>query len=89
MLICQDLLGSALTDLTILNARVAGFGLFSPNESLDDISTRDLVYLLVPYVCAEVQSRLKTVDKHERVVSITQAQACMGVIYILNNDIAK
>ncbi|KAJ3715711.1 serine/threonine protein phosphatase PP2A-associated protein [Lentinula raphanica] len=66
----QDIIQSSLTDLRTLQSRIAGLSLFSPNETLEDISTRDLVYLLVPYVHAQVQDRVKTVSKDERLPSL-------------------
>ncbi|KAJ3825326.1 TAP42-like protein [Lentinula raphanica] len=66
----QDIIQSSLTDLRTLQSRIGGLSLFSPNETLEDISTRDLVYLLVPYVHAQVQDRVKTVSKDERLPSL-------------------
>ncbi|KAJ3743131.1 serine/threonine protein phosphatase PP2A-associated protein [Lentinula detonsa] len=70
----QDLLQSSLTDLQTLQSRIAGLSLFSPNEILEDIATRDLVYLLVPYVRAQVQDRVKAVEREERLASLTVAK---------------
>ncbi|KAH7923469.1 TAP42-like protein [Leucogyrophana mollusca] len=70
----QELIQSALTDLSQLNSRVTALSLFSSNESLEDISTRDLVYLTVPYVLADVQNRIKTTDRDERMTVLGQVQ---------------
>lgn len=48
--------------------------MFSPNETLEDISTRDLVYLAVPYVFAEVQGRTKTTARVDRMNSLIQTE---------------
>ena len=48
--------------------------MFSPNELLEDIGTKDLVYLLVPYVHFEVLDRVKTVEITERLQVLGQAQ---------------
>lgn len=53
-------------DLKNLASRISALSLFSPNETLEDISTRDLVYLFAPYVEAEVQNRVKTAGPSER-----------------------
>ncbi|KAF7295510.1 Serine/threonine protein phosphatase PP2A-associated protein [Mycena indigotica] len=55
----QSLIRSSLADLTALNARIAGLSLFSPNETLEDISTRDLIYLTAPFATSELQSRVR------------------------------
>ncbi|KAJ7735433.1 TAP42-like protein [Mycena olivaceomarginata] len=70
----QDLIQSSLADLKSLSARILGLSLFSPNEILEDISTRDLIYLLVPYALAEVQGRVRSQDNDERIVFLTQSQ---------------
>ncbi|KAJ4481141.1 TAP42-like protein [Lentinula aciculospora] len=67
----QNLLQSSLNDIRTLQSRIAGLSLFSPNEILEDIATADLVYLLVPYVCAQVQDRVKAVERDERLASLT------------------
>lgn len=61
-------------DLTTLWSRIASLSLFSPNEVLEDISTRDLVYLFVPFVCAQVRARIRTTAREERTVLLDQTQ---------------
>ncbi|KAJ7940270.1 TAP42-like protein, partial [Mycena leptocephala] len=70
----QDLIQSSLSDLKSLGARIIGLSLFSPNEILEDISTRDLIYLLVPYALAEVQGRVRAARNDERIALLTQSQ---------------
>jgi immunoglobulin-binding protein 1 len=59
--------------------------LFSDNETLEDISTRDLVYLFVPFVQAEVQDRVYFPDPTRRLVGVREAQVspCEAVAYQL------
>lgn len=66
----QQLLYRSMKDLSVLQGRIDALGLFSPNETLDDISTRNLVYLSVPYVKAEIQNRIRTLDPDERIASL-------------------
>lgn len=70
----QDLIRSALADLRHVDARANSLSLFSANETLEDISTRDLAYLFVPYVITEVQGRVRTLDMEERLAQLLQAQ---------------
>jgi hypothetical protein len=70
----QELIQSAVTDLKELDRRVAALSLFSSNEILEDISTRNLVYLFARYVLAEVQNRMKTTDRDERMTVLKQTQ---------------
>ncbi|KAF9013998.1 TAP42-like protein [Cyathus striatus] len=69
----QELIKSSLRDLNAIRSHIVGLSLFSPNETLEDISTRDLVYLLVPYVFSEVQGRVRTTERQERMVSLIEA----------------
>ncbi|KAF8637371.1 hypothetical protein AX17_002870 [Amanita inopinata Kibby_2008] len=70
----QELVRSCLADLNTLQSRAAALSLFSPNESLEDIATRDLIYLLVPYVAAEVQGRVRTTERDERMLILDTTQ---------------
>lgn len=70
----QELIDAALTDCHNSRARVAHLALFSPNETLDDISTQDLVYLFVPYVLAEIASRARTTERDDRLARLHEAE---------------
>ncbi|KAL0946512.1 hypothetical protein HGRIS_012728 [Hohenbuehelia grisea] len=70
----QALITSCAADLATLSSRVEALSLFSPNETLEDISTKDLVYLFVPYVRSQIQGRMKAIDRDERLSSLNQAQ---------------
>lgn len=56
--------------------------MFSPNETLEDIATRDLVYLLIPYVTSEVRGRVRTTEREERMVSLGQTQVGAKVFQV-------
>ncbi|KAG5220903.1 serine threonine protein phosphatase pp2a-associated protein [Salix suchowensis] len=74
----QNIVQSCLSDLKLLQSRITGLGLFSPNETIEDISTRDLVYLLVPYIYAQVIERMRTTEREDRLASLAQAQVCLA-----------
>ncbi|KAL1709723.1 serine/threonine protein phosphatase PP2A-associated protein [Schizophyllum commune] len=71
----QDLIRTSLADLQNVNARVLDLSLFSPNETLEDITTPDLVYLFVPYVIAEVLGRVKALERDDRMRLLQQAES--------------
>ncbi|THG97687.1 hypothetical protein EW026_g4363 [Hermanssonia centrifuga] len=54
---------------------MASLSLFSPNETLADISSRDLVFLFVPFVVAELENRARTTSPQGRIEHIGRAQA--------------
>ncbi|KAH8099537.1 serine/threonine protein phosphatase PP2A-associated protein [Cristinia sonorae] len=81
----QELIQSALSDLRVLSSRVNALSLFSSNESLEDIATKDLVYLFVPFVWAEVQNRARTVDRDER-MDIIQRIRSLYRIFLTSLD---
>ncbi|KAH9952072.1 serine/threonine protein phosphatase PP2A-associated protein [Amylocystis lapponica] len=70
----QELIQSSLSDLRLVDSRVSSLSLFSPNEVLADIATRDLVYLLVPYVLADTEGRVKTTDIQERLERVERVE---------------
>lgn len=70
----QALLSKCLTHLRALHSLIGELSIFSSNETVDDISTRDLVYLTVPYVFAEIQNRVRTESREHRVNSLIQIQ---------------
>lgn len=72
----QELIDIALKDYRDSRARVADLALFSPNETLDDISTQDLVYLFLPYVSAEIESRARAIERDERLSRLGEAKVC-------------
>ena len=73
----QELIGIALRDCHDSRTRVAELALFSPNETLEDISTQDLVYLFVPYVSAEIESRARAIERDERLARLREAEVCL------------
>jgi immunoglobulin-binding protein 1 len=70
----QELVRSAQRDLTSVANRANALSLFSENETLEDISTGDLVYLFVPYVDAELHDRTYRPDPLERLMGLRQIQ---------------
>ncbi|KAF8503260.1 TAP42-like protein [Russula emetica] len=70
----QELIDIALKDCRNSRARVADLALFSPNETLDDISTQDLVYLFLPYVSADIESRARAIERNERLSRLVEAK---------------
>jgi hypothetical protein len=64
---------SALLNLKEVHTRIRDLSLFSPNEHLDDISTKDLMYLTLPYVLAEVENRVRTTERTDRMGVLSQA----------------
>lgn len=70
----QYLLSKCLNDLRSLHSRIIELSIFSPNETVDDISTRDLAYLTVPYVFGQIQNRIRTTEQEDRVNSLIQVQ---------------
>jgi hypothetical protein len=79
-LVCdQELINLARTDCRNSQARVADLALFSPNETLDDISTQDLVYLFLPHVSAEIETRARAIERDERLTRLREAQVSLAL----------
>eukprot|EP00455_Lapot_gusevi_P028441 TRINITY_DN3036_c0_g2_i3.p1 TRINITY_DN3036_c0_g2~~TRINITY_DN3036_c0_g2_i3.p1 ORF type:complete len:397 (+),score=77.17 TRINITY_DN3036_c0_g2_i3:60-1250(+) len=58
----QEKVKQVMTDFLTLYYRTQQMGVFSSNETLDDVSTADLKYVLVPYFLGEIC--LKIVDQN-------------------------
>lgn len=63
-------------------SRVAKLSLFSSNEQLADIPTRDLVYILVPYALSEVLSRIRTKDREDRINLVGNVKVRAATLYV-------
>ncbi|KAG8696256.1 hypothetical protein FRC08_007277 [Ceratobasidium sp. 394] len=64
----------ALADLRLVAAAISDLQLFSKNETLEDISTRQLVYLSVPYATAELLQSLPSTEPSLRKTTLTEAE---------------
>ncbi|QRV99748.1 Type 2A phosphatase-associated protein 42 [Ceratobasidium sp. AG-Ba] len=65
---------SALADLRLVAAAISDLQLFGKNETLEDVSTRQIVYLTVPYATAELLQALPSTEPHLRKDILTQAE---------------
>lgn len=69
----QKQLQSCLADLRLCWSLVGHLGVLSPNETLDDINTRDLRCILVDGLSGEMLLLLKTTSGKERIANLEQA----------------
>ena len=79
----QDLLNRIIETLREIAKRVELLSLFSPNETLEDISTGNLPFLFVPYVLAGVENRARTNGRQERMAQIRSIQVRYVIQLIL------
>lgn len=77
----QSLVQAAVKDLLKVSSGIEALSLFSTNESVDDLATGDLIYLLVPYVLSEMNNRMRVQDEEERKIRIVESQV---MIYLGN-----
>lgn len=49
-------------------------GMFSPNETLDDLTTSSIPYLALDYIAAELIERVRTTGHEERMRHIADSQ---------------
>ncbi|KAG9038492.1 hypothetical protein FRB95_001349 [Tulasnella sp. JGI-2019a] len=71
----QSLIQSSVVDLNSVSNRCKALTLFSDNETLEDIATKDLVYMFVPYVLGEVIGRTRTIGVRDRMLKLSESQA--------------
>jgi immunoglobulin-binding protein 1 len=67
------LLSSALVDYQTVTSRIADLGLFSPNESFQEISARNAIYLFSFYCWGDLQLQARTIEPEDRMISIQKA----------------
>ena len=65
-----------LEDLNLLSSRVRDLGLFSPNESLDEVATKDMVYMTVPFILGELELNARATEREDRLRRLRRAQVC-------------
>ncbi|GAA6004985.1 Tap42p [Rhodotorula paludigena] len=71
----QALVASTLSDLTLCASLIDRLGVLSPNESLDDLSTRSLRCLAVPALQGHLALLVRTRGAHDRLEWLARAQA--------------
>ncbi|KLO19262.1 TAP42-like protein [Schizopora paradoxa] len=71
----QELVDAASRDLNLLISRISALHLFSPNETLDDVSLGDLIYMTAPYILGEVELNARATERERRLELLRKAQA--------------
>lgn len=74
----------ALADLRLVLSRLQTLDIFSENEALEDASTRNLIYMTVPFVFAEVLMNARILDRDERMKNLKQAQVRIIDTFLLH-----
>lgn len=72
----RDVLTDAIGDYTECLELISQLRIFSPNESLEDLSTTDLPYLLVNYHLAELIQKVPTASPSERNKILDRSRYC-------------
>lgn len=82
----RDVLSSALEDYTECLELVSQLRIFSPNETLEDLQTGDLPYLLVNYHLAELIQKVHTATPQNRKSIVDRSRECYErFLYILDS----
>lgn len=76
----SDAITTTITHLTQLSTAAAQAALISPNESLDEIPTPSLKYLLLPYLLARAYAQIHG-DAYQRHASLTEAQRWLSIFF--------
>ncbi|PSR81983.1 TAP42-like family protein [Coniella lustricola] len=72
----SDVLTRAIQNYTRCLDLLSQLRIFSPNESLDDLATSDLPYLLVHYHLAELTQKIPSTSPHDRRELVARSRAC-------------
>ena len=65
---------SSATFFRSLLSSIRALGLFSENETLEDVSTRDLLYMLVPFAYSEVLGRTNAANMSRRKTVVVETE---------------
>lgn len=68
------MVNSSLRNFNLVMRGVELSGMFSPNETLDDLTTPSIPYLALNYIAAELIERLRTTGHEERMRYIVDSQ---------------
>lgn len=79
----KSISSDALADLKLVSTAVNDLQLFSKNETLEDISTRQLVFLSVPYAIGELLLSLPAPDPVLRKDVLVQAEVLSSARILL------
>ncbi|KAH8117003.1 TAP42-like protein [Phellopilus nigrolimitatus] len=60
--------------------------LFSTNETLEEVSTRDLIYMTVPFILAELESSARATQRDDRLARLRKAQVHFKLFISLLDD---
>lgn len=72
----RDVLANAIDDYTECLELIGQLRIFSPNESLEDLSTNELPYLLVQYHLAELIQKIPTTTPSQRKDILERSRNC-------------
>lgn len=72
----REVLTNAIEDYTKCLELISQLRIFSPNESLEDLSTSDLPYLLVHFYLAELIQKVPTAYPRERKDTVEKSRQC-------------
>ena len=75
---------SALGDLRLLSSRIQELGLFSPNETIEEVTTKDLVYMTVPFVLGELEVNARAMERDDRLRRLGVAQVCTQLFLLIH-----
>ncbi|GHJ85265.1 hypothetical protein NliqN6_1667 [Naganishia liquefaciens] len=70
----QSLLRTSLADLGLARRMIDALGIFSDNESMEDVGDGEMVYMCVDWIVGEVQGRLNGEGLKERIQILERSQ---------------
>ena len=65
--------------MNVVQTRAQELNLFSQNESLEELSSKDMLYITVPFIAAELESNAVAANRAERLARLRKAQVSANV----------
>lgn len=70
--------------MDVVQRRIQELHLFSSNETLEELSTKDLLYMTVPFIAAELEHSAISVRHADRLAQLLKAQVSANMFYSIN-----
>lgn len=74
----QAKLQECLTDLYLISRMLASLGIFSSNEDVDELSEKELVFMSVPYILGESESKTGLGGYDARQASLKRSETALN-----------
>ncbi|RXK42237.1 hypothetical protein M231_00596 [Tremella mesenterica] len=82
----QEILSTALDNLHLISRMLSSLGVFSDNESLDEVGDGELVFMTVPWVLGECEAKAGLGGRDNRIAALRRSDTAINAfLHLLNS----